>query len=52
MLAFTYVYFSEPGLFNELQPIQIKKFFPVSGAAQKFAFPPPSPGDQGPDGIG
>jgi hypothetical protein len=30
MLSFTYVYFSESGLFNGLQPIQIKKTFPVS----------------------
>src|SRR5277367_6397615 len=27
MLSFTYVYFSESGLFNGLQPIQIRKSF-------------------------
>jgi FAD binding domain of DNA photolyase len=30
ILSFTYVYFSESGLFNGLQPIKIKKSFPVS----------------------
>jgi hypothetical protein len=30
MLSFAYVYFLESGLFNGLQPIQIKKSFPVS----------------------
>ena len=32
MLSLANVYFFEPGLFNGLQPIQIKKSFPVSSS--------------------
>jgi hypothetical protein len=34
LFSFAYVYFLESGLFNELQPVQIKKSFPASGPAQ------------------
>jgi hypothetical protein len=47
LLAFTSVYFFESGLFNGLQPIQIKKIFPVfrlsSGRPKTLDLPPRGP---------
>jgi hypothetical protein len=36
-LLFVFIYFSESGLFNGLQPIQIKKSFPASGAVRNVS---------------
>jgi hypothetical protein len=40
LLSFPFIYFSESGLFNGLQPIQIKKFSSVSNSpAGRFVRP-------------
>jgi hypothetical protein len=39
LLSFAYVYFLESGLFNELQPIQIKKSAPSPVPSKRIAFP-------------
>jgi hypothetical protein len=36
LLSFTSVYVSESGVFNELQPIQIKKFAPFFWARREM----------------
>jgi hypothetical protein len=43
LLSFTSVYFFESGLFNGLQPIQIKNFFPLWRLALQVAHPLPRP---------
>jgi hypothetical protein len=44
LLSFTFIYFSESGLFKGLQPIQIKKSFPLSHRGSNITTSHSSPG--------